>query len=150
MANQNTRWVRVSQLQIPPLKRTGFESNVLKRDIWKHPQELHEEETEAAEAGMKRVALLVRMKTMEEIPLGRDGFTLGRGPSANYSIDNNSQISRIHAQISFINQDYYITDMGSATHTYVDEVPITSTVKLKHNTVIRLADENFIFKLQEQ
>ena len=143
MIENNNRWVDMADIFIPTPKTKGFESEVLVRDIWDAPVTHDEVDEQAAE--LPRVGYLVRMRTGEKIPLGNASFTIGKGSSADYKIEGNSAISRIHAQISVIGGSYYITDMGSANHTFVDETPVTSTVKLHDNAVIRMADEDFIF-----
>ena len=61
---------------------------------------------------------------------------------------DNTAISSRHAQIIEKNGEYYIVDMGSLNHVYINNsrIPENIEVALKNNTTFRLADEEFIFK----
>ena len=156
--NKKNRWVELNQISIPPRGSGEFESDVLEREIWtaaKSPDVTDLQQTELLNADPEQTELqqdepfgayLLRMKTDEKIPLGEDSLTIGSGTGADYIIEDNDGIERVHAQISPINGMYYITDMGTNAGTFIDGVPLTSTKKLEGNIVIRLADEDFIFK----
>ncbi len=91
---------------------------------------------------------LVRVKDPSEvICVTGDSFILGKSRKADYSIGGNPAISRIHAHIYRIGNDYYIEDRNSLNHTYVDEEMITGPYKLRNGLVIRLANEDFILKM---
>ena len=144
------RWVDVSQISIPPRGNGAFESDVLSREVWEVPDadaasDVTETELQTAIEEPSE-AYLMRMKTGEKILLGAESLTIGSGSGADYIIEENTGIERVHAQISPINGSYYITDMGSSAGTFIDGVPVVSTVKLEGNKVLRLADEDFIFK----
>ena len=156
--NNKDRWVELNQISIPPRGNGGFESDILEREIWavsRSPEVTELQETELLQTDPEQTELqkdeppgayLLRMRTDEKIPLGDDSLTLGSGTGADYIIEDNDNIERVHAQISPINGMYYITDMGTNAGTFIDGVPLTSTKKLEGNIVIRLADEDFIFK----
>lgn len=154
--NNKDRWVELNQISIPPRGNSAFESDVLEREIWAAAKaaevtELLKSNPEQTELQQDEPfsAYLLRMKTDEKIPLGEDSLTIGSGSGADYIIEDNDNIGRVHAQISPINGMYYITDMGTNAGTFIDGVPLTSTKKLEGNIVIRLADEDFIFKSRE-
>ena len=91
---------------------------------------------------------LVRVKDPSEvICVTGDSFILGKSRKADYSIGGNPAISRIHAHIYRIGNDYYIEDRNSLNHTFVDEEMITGPYKLRNGLVIRLANEDFILKM---
>lgn len=91
---------------------------------------------------------LVRVKDPSEvICVTGDSFILGKSRKADYSIGGNPAISRIHAHIYRIGCDYYIEDRNSLNHTFVDEEMITGPYKLRNGLVIRLANEDFILKM---
>lgn len=156
--NNKNRWVELNQISIPPRGNGGFESDILEREIWavsRSPEVTELQETELLQTDPEQTELqkdeplgayLLRMRTDEKIPLGDDSLTIGSGTGADYIIEDNDNIERVHAQISPINGMYYITDMGTNAGTFIDGVPLTSTKKLEGNIVIRLADEDFIFK----
>ena len=66
-----------------------------------------------------------------------------------YFIGDNTAISRSHANIVNHNGEFFVVDTNSTNHTYVNGGMIHSNeeVKLSHGTVIRLANEDFEFKL---
>ena len=156
--NNKDRWVELNRISIPPRGNGGFEADILEREIWavsRSPEVTELQETELLQTDPEQTELqkdeplgayLLRMKTDEKIPLGDDSLTIGSGTGADYIIEDNEGIERVHAQISPINGMYYITDMGTNAGTFIDGVPLTSTKKLEGNIVIRLADEDFIFK----
>lgn len=156
--NNKDRWVELNRSSIPPRGNGGFEADILEREIWavsRSPEVTELQETELLQTDPEQTELqkdeppeayLLRMRTDEKIPLGDDSLTLGSGTGADYIIEDNDNIERVHAQISPINGMYYITDMGTNAGTFIDGVPLTSTKKLEGNIVIRLADEDFIFK----
>ena len=149
--NNRDRWVELNQISIPPRENGAFESDVLEREIWtaeKSPDVTDLQQTELQQEELFG-AYLLRMKTDEKVPLGEDSITIGSGTGADYIIEDNDNIERVHAQISPINGMYYITDMGTNGGTSIDGVPLTSTRKLEGNIVIRLADEDFIFKSRQ-
>ena len=96
------------------------------------------------------IPYLIRKRNNERILVKGELFKLGKESSyTNYTISDNTAISRSHANIVKEDDEYYIIDQNSTNHTFVDEkmiAPNTMT-KLTHDCHIRLADEDFIFKL---
>ena len=95
-------------------------------------------------------AHLIRAKNNERIDINKPVFHIGKEKSyADYFIGNNSAISRSHADIIFKDGAYFIVDTNSTNHTYVNGGMILSNseTKLSHGTKIRLADEEFEFRL---
>lgn len=93
---------------------------------------------------------LVRSKTGEKIDLNKPVFRIGKEKSyVDYFVGDNSAISRSHANIIIRDGDYFILDTNSTNHTFVNGQMIQSNVetKLTHGTAIRLANEEFEFKL---
>ena len=66
-----------------------------------------------------------------------------------YFIGDNTAISRSHANIVSRDGEYFVVDTNSTNHTYVNGGMIQSNVetKLSHGSKIRLANEDFEFKL---
>ena len=46
------------------------------------------------------------------------------------------------------NGDYLLEDLNSSNHTYVDENEIDAPVKILHNMVFRMSDEEFKISLE--
>lgn len=93
---------------------------------------------------------LIRVKNNEKISLNKPVFRIGTERSyVDYFVSDNTAISRSHASIIIRGGDYFITDTNSKNHTYVNGSMIQSNMetKISHGDKIRLADEDFEFKL---
>ena len=93
---------------------------------------------------------LIRTKNNEKIPLNKPVFRIGKERSyVDYFISDNTAISRSHANIVNQNGEFFVLDTNSTNHTYVNGGMIPSNVqtKLSHGTKIRLANEDFEFRL---
>lgn len=93
---------------------------------------------------------LIRTKNNEKINLNKPVFRIGKEKSyVDYFIGDNTAISRSHA--NFITRDgqYFVMDTNSTNHTYVNGVMIQSNIEtqLSHGDKVRLANEDFDFKL---
>lgn len=93
---------------------------------------------------------LIRYKNNDRIPINGSVFRIGKERSqVEYFIGDNTAISRNHAKIVVKNGEYFIIDTNSTNHTFVNGIMIQSNyeVKIVNGDVIRLANENFDFKL---
>lgn len=93
---------------------------------------------------------LIRNKNNEKIPLNKPIFRIGKERSyVDYFIGDNTAISRSHANIINENGEFFVVDTNSTNHTYVNGGMIRSNVqtKLFHGTKIRLANEDFEFRM---
>ena len=93
---------------------------------------------------------LVRMKNNERIMVDKPVFRIGKERSyVDYFVGDNPAVSRSHANIISRDGTYFIMDTNSTNHTYVNGGMIQSNaeVKLFHGTKIRLANEEFEFRL---
>ena len=93
---------------------------------------------------------LIRMKNNEKILLNKPVFRIGKERSyVDYFIADNTAISRSHANIVNHNGEFCVVDTNSTNHTYVNGGMIQSNVetKLAHGAKIRLANEDFEFRL---
>lgn len=93
---------------------------------------------------------LIRVKNNEKINLNKPVFRIGKEKSyVDYFIGDNTAISRSHANFITRDGEYFVTDTNSTNHTYVNGVMIQSNVetKLTHGDKVRLANEDFEFKL---
>ena len=94
---------------------------------------------------------LVRVKTNEKIFITKRSFLIGKNPQKNdYAVEDNSAVSRVHAEITVVGSEYYIIDKGSTNHTYVNntQIPSASSVRIFDGDEIKIANEVFIFHLQ--
>lgn len=93
---------------------------------------------------------LIRSKTMENIPINKPIFRLGKERSyVDYFVTDNSAISRSHANVIIRDGKYYIVDTNSTNHTYVNGNMIQSNVEYEINDkdMIKLANEDFEFRV---
>lgn len=110
-------------------------------------------ETTVLGAGAQNVQLrphLIRSKNNERIDISKPVFRIGKERSyVDYFIGDNTAVSRSHANIVSRDGEYFIVDTNSTNHTYVNGGMILSNseTKLSHGTKIRLANEEFEFRL---
>lgn len=110
-------------------------------------------ETTVLGAGAQKVQLhphLIRAKNNEQIDINKPVFRIGKERSyVDYFIGDNTAVSRSHANIISRDGDFFIVDTNSTNHTYVNGGMILSNseTKLSHGTKIRLANEEFEFRL---
>lgn len=93
---------------------------------------------------------LLRLKNGEKIYINKPVFRIGKEKSyVDYFVADNTAISRSHADIITKNGEYFILDNNSTNHTYINNKMIQSVVetKITHGTRVRLANEEFEFKL---
>ena len=93
---------------------------------------------------------LIRIKNKETIMINKPVFRIGKEKSyVDYFIGDNAAISRSHANIVSRNGEYFVVDTNSTNHTYLNGRMISSNTenRLESGSVVRLADEDFEFKL---
>ena len=76
-------------------------------------------------------------------------WVMGRHPMCDIVVDENS-ISRQHAQIVWDGERFYVEDLRSRNHTYVNNEIISGRVALKPGDVIKLCDTAFEFQMPPQ
>lgn len=94
-------------------------------------------------------AYLVRSCNGERVKIGKPRFYIGKEASTvDYCIEDNAAISRSHACIVYMDMRYYIMDLGSTNHTYVNNLKILKhrLYELKRGYRITLANEVFYFR----
>ncbi|MDD4492778.1 MAG: DUF6382 domain-containing protein [Eubacteriales bacterium] len=103
-----------------------------------------------AQADVAPKPYLIRAKNNEKILLNKPVFRIGKEKSyVDYFISDNTAISRSHANIIERDGKFYVVDTNSTNHTFVGGQMIQSNteVEIVHGTTIRLANEDFEFKL---
>lgn len=99
----------------------------------------------------KAVPYLIRVNTEERIMLGKGAFKIGKATrGVDYTVSGNGAISRQHAVILQKDGVCYIKDNKSTNHTYINGKMIDEGAEeiLTHDSVIKLGDEEFIFKIR--
>ncbi len=109
---------------------------------------LLEEETVLLQQDMPNARLMRRCNQQEQI-IDKTEFCIGKDSAMDLCILDNNTISRKHATIVLRNNNYYIIDENSRNHTYLNGVRVSSLSGelLQNGDVIRLADEEFDFKV---
>lgn len=136
MNDRKAGWVSREDVFIPPIEKNGFSSMVLIRPTTRRLNHYF----------LKPV--IYRLKTNERIPITSDSFTLGKGSKADFIITGNNAISRCHARVVKDQNQYYLEDLNSSNHTYMNEKMLQEKAVLTDDTVFKMADEEFRFVLE--
>ena len=97
------------------------------------------------------VPYLLRTATNEKIYINKPEFAIGRSATkADYTVTDNSDVSRIHCIIERKNGVSYIKDNQSTNGTYVNGKNIAGqeNVFLTNNTKVSLGDEEFVYHIR--
>ncbi len=91
--------------------------------------------------------LIVRRKGTPEqtVEISSPVVTLGRSKDNTFILRGDRKISRRHAKIDYVDGKFYITDMGSANGTSVNERLIRSRTPLRDGDKINIGDTELIF-----
>lgn len=79
--------------------------------------------------------------------INKSEYLIGKNPDAvDGAVTHNPAISRVHCKVSFNGGRYFITDMGSANGTYVNQNRLgkQQTTEIKNGDYLRLANSDFI------
>ena len=102
--------------------------------------------------GARPIPHFIRKSTGEIINITKPEFVIGKSKTkADYTIENNSAISREHCTVIQRDGVNYIKDNNSTNHTYVNGVELQpgKETLLKHKTEVRMGDEEFTFLLRK-
>lgn len=93
---------------------------------------------------------LTRVLTEELISIDKPVFRLGKERSyVDYFVTNNIAVSRSHADIIKRDSRYYVKDLNSKNHTYINDVelPVLYEIEIHDGDKLRLGNEEFVFNL---
>lgn len=157
-------WEEKENVQIPEIKKAGFQENIVVR---KPVQPVREKMPgiEAAKSGqdgydgdaptvvltpeMKIQAYIRRISTGEETVVDKDGFIIGKSIEADFTVTNNPTVSRKHVKIHIQPDGYWLEDLNSSNHVFIDGAQITKPVRLTDGMKFTLAlDEPFEFSIR--
>lgn len=87
--------------------------------------------------------------TQEKIMVTKQVFKIGRDPQATDYTSKNKVVGRVHAELITENGEYFIVDQESRNGSFVNDVKLVpkNKVKIKHEDKIKLANEEFVFRL---
>lgn len=135
--------IRGNQMNYNSIASVG--TTVLKADAYNETTILNDREAKQLKG------YLYRSSTGESILVQSEEFTIGKNDSeVDYTIYNNTNISRIHAKIILKCGAYFIEDLNSTNYTYVNGSRVAPGYQqvLQNKDVIYLADEEFVFFMQ--
>ena len=116
----------------------------------KRPQ-MNEEEISVSDIPSmpeRPVPYFVRKKTGEKIYIDKDEFVIGKSANhADYTIRDNTAVSRAHCIISRRNGVCYIRDNNSTNGTFINDQELDRGGErfLTNNVTVKLGDEEFVF-----
>lgn len=107
------------------------------------------EETVFLQPEVIKTAILLRLRTGEEVKILKSDWSIGSGRNTDYCIADNRTISRNHGSFRMKNGKAYFIDNHSSNGSYVDgkRVMAGEAVELKNNSVLKLSDEEFLFRM---
>lgn len=139
----------------------GFAVPGLQQDVFSSPKPVtaqsngKREEPKETKRGedtgvAQNCAYLIRRSNGEKGVLSKTVNRIGRDRnSVDIYVGNNATIGRIHAQISQEDGKWYIEDLASRNHTYVNHVMVRGSRNLLRNgDVVVLAEEEFDFVIE--
>lgn len=156
---------QTENIKVPVIEDIYDDMNIEKKDDDKKPKStsiLNKSVTElvkdavgvvsAATANTpKALPYLIRVSTEERIMLNKAVFKIGKATrGVDYTVGGNGAISRQHAFIIQKDGVCYIKDNKSTNHTYVNGKRVEDGVEeiLTHDSLVRLGDEEFTFKIR--
>lgn len=91
--------------------------------------------------------LVVKIGTKDglKFPLGRRGVIIGRRRTSDIRIED-TNVSRVHASIDCVGEEYFLTDLGSTNGTYVNGARINKR-KLAAGDLVRIGTTILEFKV---
>lgn len=94
--------------------------------------------------------LVLRLDSGEQllVPLvGRERLTIGRDASVDVSLDDDEQVSRLHAELERVAGSWLVVDDGLSTNgTFVNDERVGSRRRLGDRDLIRIGDTGVLFR----
>lgn len=92
---------------------------------------------------------LLRVLTEETISINKPVFRLGKERSyVDYFVTNNNAVSRSHADIISRGNKYFVIDLNSKNHTYINNqlIAVQCETEIRDGDRLKLGNEEFIFQ----
>lgn len=151
-------WKEIKQIYIPPIGQKGFAEDIIIRKyippmnnkVDLEPEYWGDDPTVLLHEEEEICAFIKRKATGEIVELSKDEFIIGKSSEADYVIRDNPTISRKHVKITKKGGEYWIEDLNSANHSYLDGKQLTEPKKLLDEMQIKLSNKEvfeFIVKL---
>ena len=97
-----------------------------------------------------RYPTLERVLTKEIISINKPVFRLGKEKSyVDYFVTNNIAVSRSHADIITRGNRFFVVDLNSKNHTYINGrvLPVHCEIEINNGDSLKLGNEEFIFHI---
>ena len=97
-----------------------------------------------------RFPSLFRILTEETISINKPVFRIGKERSyVDYFVTNNNAVSRSHADIITRGSNYFVIDLNSKNHTYINDqmLPVQCETEIRDGDRLKLGNEEFIFNV---
>lgn len=155
------KWIPLDNAHIPPLSDKGWKESVLIRSpiapVHRKSSMIPSEQgtgdddvTVILQEEEEIYASITRIRTKETVQIRKDEFIIGKGTQCDFIITDNSAISRQHVCITVNEGNYYLRDLHSSNHTYINDQKIEDIIEIKDKTIFRLANEEFAFRTLEE
>lgn len=161
-------WTDRENVYIPPVLGNGFREKIIIREyipprektepagmeeyagdaptVFVSDTDCGDDRTVLVQDRRPGAAFIRRLKTGETVRVAKDEFVIGKQAGADYVIRDNRTVSRRHARVYFADGSYWLEDLNSSNHVFVDGRQIDAPVKLSDGMRFRLSDdENFEF-----
>lgn len=133
---------------LPKYEQSSIGSEYSEDGILDIDQKIEGEEATVLMMMPPKKAVITRIKTREKITI-EDECILGKSTvGTNYRLIGNEMISRRHARIFRVGDDFYIEDLHSSNGTFIQEHRINSPYKLEDGQQFMFADEAFQVDIQ--
>jgi hypothetical protein len=92
---------------------------------------------------------LIEAETGAKIVVTKEVFKIGRDPEQADYASNNKVVGRVHAELVTADGEYFLIDKHSRNGSYLNGVKLSPNekTKIKHEDRIKLANQEFVFKL---
>ena len=127
-------------------KRNNATLLVDENDVWQHDWTVLLDKPR--DRALIYAAVLYCIRTQERICLNKPVFRIGKEQSyVDYPVRGNGLVSRSHADIVTRGGKYYVIDLNSKNHTYINDhqLPPQCETEIREGDHLKLANEEFIF-----
>lgn len=96
---------------------------------------------------------LFRVLNEETISINKPVFRLGKERSyVDYFVTNNNAVSRSHADIITRGNKYFVIDLNSKNHTYINDqmIAVQCETEIRDGDRLKLGNEEFVFQIKSK
>ncbi len=103
---------------------------------------------EGDESELPKQVIVVVQKTGQKVPLKNRKVKIGRDPSNQVVIPDDTFTSRHHAWISYEESDFWLEDLGSTNGTLLNGHPVVKRQVLSAGDKIRVGHTELTFEIE--